>query len=335
MTPLPDRELRSRPRTCRPGAAAITATTSRSREFRPRAYSALAVVLFAAVFAAACGDDPSAPAISDTLVLELPAFEPLAGGFHYEGWAIIDGQPVSTGKFNVNGDGMLVMLDGQVIPDGAFSTGTDLSATEAVVITIEPAGDVDAVPSVTKYVGGGVSSGLANLTVGDSRAIGSDFTSAEGGFVLATPTAPDAPFYAGVWFLEVTDGGPVASLDLPELPEGWRYEGWAVIDGQPVTTGTFLMASGSDDAAPFSGPDPGPSYPGEDFVQNAPDGLSFPADLRGMTIVVSIEPYPDDSPAPFTLKPLAGTAPLDAEALTRYPLGNMAAAFPTGFAEIR
>ncbi|WP_370478117.1 hypothetical protein [Tamlana flava] len=33
--------------------------------------------------------------------------------------------------------------------------------------------------------------------------------------------------------------------------------------------------------------------------------MSFPTDLRGATVVISVEPDPDNSPAPFTLKPLA------------------------------
>ncbi|MGQ0703076.1 MAG: hypothetical protein ACT4PM_08100, partial [Gemmatimonadales bacterium] len=190
-------------------------------------------------------------------------------------------------------------------------------------------------PSVTKYLAGSVSGSQATLSVGDSRALGNPFASASGGFILAAPTSPGAPFFAGVWFLEIVGGNPMPALNLPVLAAGWRYEGWAVINGQPLTTGTFLNPTGSDQAAPFSGPQAGPPFPGEDFVENAPAGLAFPADLRGKMIVISIEPNPDDSPAPFTLKPLAGTAPQDAQAMTRYPLQNQAAGFPTGTAEIR
>jgi hypothetical protein len=283
----------------------------------------------------ACESEPVEPPIVETLLLELSGFEPLEGGFHYEGWTIIGGEPISTGKFNVNGAGQPVTLAGQAIPGGEFRTGVDLSAAEAVVITIEPPGAVDGIPAATKYLGGAIVGSQATLTVGDARALGSSFAAAQGGYVLATPTAPDAPFYAGVWFLEITPDGPVAALDLPGLPDGWRYEGWAVIDGQPVTTGTFLSPSGSDDAAPFSGPEPGPPYPGEDFVANAPAGLMFPADLRGATIVISIEPYPDDSPAPFTLKPLVGTVPADAGEGALNALVNASASFSTAMAEIR
>ena len=70
-------------------------------------------------------------------------------------------------------------------------------------------------------------------------------------------------------------------MSLPALPGGLHYEGWAVIDGVPVTTGRLTSPSGADEAAPFSGPNPGPPFPGEDFLGNAPIGLVFPTNLAG------------------------------------------------------
>ena len=54
------------------------------------------------------------------LKLDLSGVEPLANGYHYEGWAIIDGGPVSTGKFNIGANGGLVKLDGTVKTGGVF-----------------------------------------------------------------------------------------------------------------------------------------------------------------------------------------------------------------------
>ena len=50
------------------------------------------------------------------LILNISGIDPLANGYHYEGWAIVDGAPVSTGKFNVNENGEFVDLAGNVIP---------------------------------------------------------------------------------------------------------------------------------------------------------------------------------------------------------------------------
>ena len=57
--------------------------------------------------------------------------------------------------------------------------------------------------------------------------------------------------------------------------------------------------------------------------------------LAGGTAVISIEPDPDDSTAPFTLKPLVGAIAADAVDHVTYSVGNNAAGFPTGSATIR
>lgn len=39
---------------------------------------------------------------------------------------------------------------------------------------------------------------------------------------------------------------------------------------------------------------PGPPVPGEDFFINAPSGETFPLDIRGRTVVISVELVPDN-----------------------------------------
>ena len=65
----------------------------------------------------------------------------------------------------------------------------------------------------------------------------------------------------------------------------------------------------------------GPAFPGEDYIQNAPNGLTFPTDLKGATIVISVEPVPDNSTNPFTLKPLAHVVPANAAVHTAITMG--------------
>ena len=284
---------------------------------------------------AACDDGPAAPDIM-TLELAFAGLDPLANGYHYEGWAIIDGSPVTTGKFNVSSSGGLETTTGSAIAGGAFDTGIDLSNASAIVITIEPSGDADDVPASTHIVAGAVSGGSANLTVGDGSALGDDFTDASGSYILATPTnGADNDENSGIWFLSLASGAPGEGLDLPTLPSGWAYEGWAVISGTPVTTGRFTATDAADSSAPFSGSEAGPPFPGEDFLVNAPSGLSFPTDLAGGTAVISIEPEPDDASGPFTLKPLAGGIAADATDHVTYSIPNNVASFPTGTATIR
>ena len=273
---------------------------------------------------------------TDTLVLSFSGVEPLSGGFHYEGWAIIDGAAVGTGKFNVDADRALVDLSGNPIPNGEFQTAADLSLATAIVITIEPDGDTDAVPVDTHVLSGGVAGTSASLTVGHSAALGDDFSSATGTFILATPIDdPEANENSGIWFLDLSSGTPAQGLQLPTLPAGWVYEGWVVMNGTPVTTGVFTDPNAADLGAPFSGTGAGPAFPGEDFLVNAPAGLTFPTDLAGQTAVISIEPSPDDSAGPFTLKPLSGAITADATDHVNYAMDNNAAGFPTGTASIR
>lgn len=128
---------------------------------------------------------------------------------------------------------------------------------------------------------------------------------------------------------------PEVGLSLPTLPTGWKYEGWAVIGGQPVTSGKFTAVDEADESAPYSGPDPGPPFPGEDYLENAPAGLTFPTDLSGGTAVISVEPDPDDDTAPFALKPLVYQFPDPAQDHVTYDMDNQAAtAFPSGTASI-
>ena len=253
------------------------------------------LVLSLVLIFAGCDSD-TATTTSQTLRLSLTAVDALTNGFHYEGWAIVSGSPVSTGKFNVDASGNLVDLSGSTISNGDFDAGQDLSSASAVVITIEPAGDTDAIPADTKYLGGDISSLDAALSPAHGSSLGDAFSSATGSYILTTPTDdPAANDLSGIWFLDNSSGSPAVGPTLPTLPAGWKYEGWAVIGGSPVTTGTFTAVDAVDDAAPF----------------------------------------PDDNAAPFTLKPLTGDIPNPASAGTVYSLSNNASAFPSGSATIR
>jgi len=301
----------------------------------------LAVLLSAALFITACSPDEDNGTGPDQLTevnLSFSGLEPLQNGYHYEGWVILDGQPVSTGKFNVDAGGNFTDLDSNSI-NGTFATAQNdpLSGATAVVITIEPAGDTDAVPAATKILGGDLSNENASLTTAHGATLGSDFSSAAGNFILATPTTSATDDEnSGIWFLDLSSGSPAVGLTLPTLPAGWAYEGWAVVNGTPVTTGRFTAVDAADQSAPFSGQDAsGPPFPGEDLINNAPSGLTFPTDLAGGTAVISIEPEPDDSAAPFTLKPLVQMISASATDHTTYSMGNNAAAFPTGTASLQ
>lgn len=278
-----------------------------------------------AMIMVSCGDDENAK--ENQLNLSFSGLEDLGSGYAYEGWIMVDGSPKTTGVFTVDGNGVPSKTTFDLNED-------DLDAATAFILTIEPSPDSDPAPSDVHILAGDFSSENANLTVSHSAALGTDFTASTGGYILATPTdGADNNENSGVWFLD-PNAGPGAALSLPSLPAGWAYEGWAVIDGNPVTTGTFTSVTGADNFALYSGMQAAPPFPGEDFLNNAPSGLTFPTDLRGATIVVSVEPVPDNSPNPFTLKPLVGMTGANAMDHTLLAMDNNAnATNPTGTAK--
>ena len=279
----------------------------------------LTSILFVLIF--------SFSANSQTVTLNINGLEDLGANYQYEGWLIVGGMPVTTGTFTVDAIGEL----SQTI----FSVNSsDLINATKFVLTIEPIPDPDPDPSSTHILAGDFIDFDAPLSVGDPAALGDDYSGIDGKYILATPTNGDnSDELSGIWFLDLSSGSPEVGLTLPTLPDGWKYEGWAVISGIPVTTGTFTAVDMVDEANPYSGPDPGPPFPGEDFLVNAPPGLTFPTDLSGMTGVISIEPDPDNSTAPFLLKPLVGGIPSNAMDHVTYMIdSNVANSFPTGTA---
>ncbi len=280
----------------------------------------------------ACADDDSTD--DGNLKLNIEGLEALGSDFVYEGWLIVNGAPVSTGRF----------VDPALKSQSADQDILDQAAT--FVLTIEPAdesGDALAAPSDSKmfganFDGDSAAIGYGTINPGFSNLQNVDIT---GYAFLRTPTDEPAGTEnngndkAGIWFGS-PGMPPAADLKLPDLSNtpGWTYEGWIVKDGTPYSTGTFGDPQAADDNASTSkakgDANDGPPIPGEDFIQNL-EGTGFAggADLRGGTAVISIEPVPDDSPMPFKLKPLTGaigqgTAP------ERYLLEANIGSFPTG-----
>jgi hypothetical protein len=251
--------------------------------------------------------------------------DPLQKG-HYEGWAIFGEEKVSTGKFNI-GDSLV------------FTSARDLSDADAIVVTIEPEGDTDSVPSGIVVLSGVLASDAEEAqTITLSFPV--DLATASGSYILATPTnGNDTDETSGIWFLKLPPP-PSAGLVLPNLPSGWVYEGWAVHNGIPITSGRFSSAEGVDFFNEFSGPEGSPPFPGEDYLINAPAGLSFPINLANGSskVVISIEPDSNgEDPTgdgPFQVKPLVADVPEGALDHTNYPMQLNMDSIPSGLATI-
>lgn len=255
------------------------------------------------------------------LTLNFSGLDDLGPNFAYEGWVIVNGSPVSTGVFTVDGSGTPSQT---MFPVSSF----DLAGASKFVLTIEPVPDADPNPSSTHYLAGDFTDGDASLSVADPAAFGDDFTGAMGDYILNTPStgSDDTDYRDGIWWLD-PNAGPGPTLTLPTLPAGWEYEGWVVGPGGPVTTGKFTSVSGfdSDAGGPTAGPDATPPFPGQDYI-------TPPMNLIGYAAVITVEPSPDNSPNPFTLKPLVDGDIMDPGIGVLQGMGNNAGSFPTGMA---
>ncbi|GAA4954866.1 hypothetical protein GCM10023314_30700 [Algibacter agarivorans] len=275
-------------------------------------------VLAIGIFATSCSNDDENGSTTASLTLDLNGLETLGSEYVYEGWVIVDGIPVSTGTFS-----------SITFPQSFSIDAAQLASATRFVLSIEPANDPDPAPADTKVLVGDFSGNKADVNTD----IVGDFSIASGAFFLRSPTdeigVNNGNDHYGVWF--GTPGmPPVPNFMLPTLPAGWAYEGWVVGESGPITTGTFTAFDMRDSFDDFSETEqPGPPIPGEDFFLNQPAGETFPLDVRGRTVVVSVEPVPDDSPAPFVMKPLVGTAGQDTAPAT-HSFGQNLGSLPWG-----
>jgi hypothetical protein len=274
-----------------------------------------------ALAAAGLGCDDDEPVAGPQVQLDIEYLQPLEAG-RYELWVIEGGMAHLAGVVTPSATGEV---------DGAlFDIPSQVTTAEMAVITYENDSDTD--PSDSKIMGGAFdNSGIATFSmVGfalESEAFSANNTN--GDFFLRTPSDEAAGNNGndeeGVWF--GTPGMPPdPDLALPALQPGWTYEGWVVNTSAggpfPVTTGRFdddqgvngTAARDSDEQGPFGGTEnTGPPVPGNDYVMDVasetlPAGLArppFTLNDGNWMVVITLEPTDNDTPGPFSVKPLA------------------------------
>jgi hypothetical protein len=136
---------------------------------------------------------------------------------------------------------------------------------------------------------GRFSKGLANLTLAENF---TDFNNTAAKYTIYTPTDGNISSnpYGGIWFVDSVDANRIAAgLNLPVLAGGWIYEGWIEVGGNILSTGRFRNPKAADLFNGYSASTASIPYPGEDFINNAPAGFTFPLDLRGKKAYISLE----------------------------------------------
>ncbi len=206
----------------------------------------------------------------------------------YELWVVTEETDISLGKFRVNAEGALENSLG-TIQDNLFPLPEAVEDIVGAKITLSESLDPRTEENVD-FLQGSINKDRVSLTFPQ------DFKNASGRLMLATPTDNNTLINerSGVWFGFVLRNNP--ALDLPALPTGWVYEGWALVDeGITLTTGKFSNDSSQDRFSGFSDTQgTAPSFPGEDFLKDPPvavfPDLTFPLDLAGGRVEITIEP---------------------------------------------
>lgn len=227
--------------------------------------------------------------------------------------------------------GNLVFSTGEVIEDGVIDLPASFSDVAFVRLSLFDDRIIQQ-PILIPFLQGEVENDRTFLSFVDT-----DFTDSSGQFSLATPTDNNALVNerSGLWFGDVIKNE--SKLVLPSLPQGWVYEGWAVIDDQPLTTGRFRNANQADRFSGFSDESAAPpDFPGEDFLQDPPvavfPDLAFPVDLAGQQVMLSIEPDVNGRDLigedPFPMTVLKRSIPSLAQAGVLYDLEYSPELFP-------
>jgi hypothetical protein len=219
--------------------------------------------------------------------------ESLGPDHDYVAWLVVDGEPVSLGQVELEDEDEVRVEIG--VEDAERAT--------EFFVTIEEEGEDGPSDSVIAAGDFDPFSG-STASSSDEDAFGTDLGLATAAFVLDTPsTAPTEDYAFGIWWHDPS--GAVDALRVPELDEGWVYEGWVTVNGVRTSTGRFSgPGADSDGAGPGAGSGAGYDAPGQDFVMPA-------TSLVGSTIEITVEPEPDNSPDPFFIEPFALEGILD------------------------
>ena len=283
------------------------------------------------------------PAGSSIIQLSFDGLEPLDGGLNYQAWVIrlnngsYWGAPL--GIFNMDGDGNLVDPSSGAPMSGDFPAKLYPAEVYGVQVSVELSDTTVSQPSSTLLLGGPVAGRTGNLSLAHWLGVAVDFEPMEGTFMLMTPSDGDSENErSGLWFGDNSTGEVLPGLFLPQAPQGWDYEGWVVSGSDTLSTGKFALPNAGDTTDLFGGLSDTPAVPGQDFLFNPPQGISFPLDLAGGSAFLTLEPWEEWDVAPerpFPIRLMEAQIPQDAAAKVTYVLESRFPEFPTGVVTVK
>jgi hypothetical protein len=206
-------------------------------------FSVLVMILFAVIFYS-CGESGTT-APQNSASLSLTRLEPIDKNIlgTYELWGSVEtsfdhGENAyrSMGRFAVNSSGAITDTSGNPFSPNLGRIG-NINDVSDIIITIQPPGYSDTIPSNIKILGGAKQQSGSSLVFDlsmsyiDILPVSSQFTAATGSYILASPTKGTASsdYRRGIWFTKDTLGS-TAGLSLPNLPDTteWTYQAWVV-----------------------------------------------------------------------------------------------------------
>ena len=205
------------------------------------------LILFASIVFYSCGDDSGIVTSQNKGTLTVNRLQQIDKNVEgtYELWGSVEtgldhGENAyrSLGRFAINLSGQITDTSG-----GTFSPNlgkiANINNVSDVIITIQPPGYSDTIPSNIKILGGAKQIQGSELVFdmsmhyADILPASSQFSSAQAKFLLASPTTGTASsqYQKGIWFTQDTNG-TTAGITLPVLPDTaeWTYQAW-VKDG--------------------------------------------------------------------------------------------------------
>jgi hypothetical protein len=238
----------------------------------------------------------------------------------YQLWIAFDTSAVflrNIGSFNIGAGGQIVDLSGNPM---SFQLYADtIYAAFASYCFISVGTDIGN-PNNPHLIGGTFAhyndSVGTHITINDANGVGSALSpviaNGPAWYILAQPSNHNVNCFSGAWFCDAL-GNPFLPMGILAPGTGWIYEGWVVDTSEnPInyhSTGRFYDPNSRDfdGAGACAGTDSSYNKPGQDWVNNFPEGCPGTWNLLSGTIqiFITIEPANEQGSAlnsPFFVK---------------------------------